>query len=206
MIFIYDIWINLNDIFYDFYEWDENDFTEHVRKIPLFRINSSMMEMLIKKNILINKSFLMSIYNKCEIFNNRSVELFEYCATFSDINRVIIVSFNKEGKVLELSSLSLSEEIEILDISETLTTKDIKYEKLENNYERCTLTRRENFIINKIIKELEKIKDDKEKLKYLCFEWFGNNDEASFEKLAEAIKKDFNDKHLEFIELLKLVV
>ena len=127
MIFIYDIWINLNDSFYDFYEWNDNDMIEHVRKIPLFKIKSDILNLIIKKSIILNKTFLLSIYNKCEIFNNKRVDLIEYSAAFSDTNRVVIATFNKEGEVIEVSSLSLDEELEILDISETLNKKDIKF-------------------------------------------------------------------------------
>lgn len=206
MIFIYDIWINLNDSFYDFYEWNDNDMIEHVRKIPLFKIKSDILNLIIKKSIILNKTFLLSIYNKCEIFNNKRVDLIEYSAAFSDTNRVVIATFNKEGEVIEVSSLSLDEELEILDISETLNKKDIKYKDLKNKYERNIFTREEYIIINKIVQELEKIKQDEEKIKYLYFEWFGNSKNVSFKKLIDAIKKEFNEKHLDFIELLKLVV
>lgn len=206
MIFIYDIWINLNDDFYDFYEWSETDITEHVRKIPLIKINRKLLENLKNKNIIISKSFLNTIYNKCEIFNNKSVEIIEYLCVFSDGFESVVTSFNKEGKVLELSSTIINEEIEILDIADTLIEKDIKYKELNRKCEKKCFTRNELRIVNSIISELEKIKKDVAKIEYLYYEWFGNTKDFSYTKLEKSIKKEFNSKHLEFVEILKLVV
>ncbi len=205
MIFIYDIWVNFNDKFYEFYEWSENDIIEHVRKMPLLRIKKEMLDELISKNIIINKIFLNNIYNKSEIFNNKNIEYLEYGCIFSDLNRAIVVTFNKEGQILELSSISVGEELEIMDITETLILKDIKYKSLNNKYEINNLTRKENKLVGGIINELEKIKTDKSKIDYLCYEWFGKTNET-YDNLVDSIKKEFTEKHREFMDLLKLVV
>ena len=48
MNYIYDILLNFNDIYYDFYEWNISDNIEHIRKIPLFKI--SIKDMITIKN------------------------------------------------------------------------------------------------------------------------------------------------------------
>lgn len=206
MIFIYDILVNFNDNYYEFYEWNENDTVEHIRKIPLIKVKKEMIQKIIEKNIVINKMFLGTIQNKCEIFNSKSIEYIEYGCIFCDLNRSVVVSFNKEGYIMELSSILINEELEIIDVAETLLEKEIKYKELYNKYERNNFTRKDLKVINNIIFELEKIKDDKEKTEYLCYEWFGTSENASYKKLINSIKKNFTEKHKEFMELLKLVV
>ena len=39
MNYIYDIVLNFNKLYYDFYEWKESDNLLNFRKIPLFKID-----------------------------------------------------------------------------------------------------------------------------------------------------------------------
>ena len=41
MNYIYDILLNFQKEFYDFYEWNPDDEIIHIRKIPLFYINNN---------------------------------------------------------------------------------------------------------------------------------------------------------------------
>lgn len=205
MIFIYDIFINPNEEFYDFYEWDEFDNIKHIRKSPLIKVKGEVISKIIEKNLIINKVFLNNIFNKCELFKDKKIEYVKYGCIFSDKNRSIFCNFNDEGYIEKISSVSISEELEILDIVETLEEKDIKYKLDNKKYIKSSLTREQKIIINSILNELNNIKDDNDKLEYLYYEWF-NEKGFSYEKLVNDIKKEFSNKHLEFIELLKLVV
>ena len=54
MNYIYDIVINLNQQYYDFFEWNQNDVVYHIRKIPIFKIESQDFLNLVSKNFSIN--------------------------------------------------------------------------------------------------------------------------------------------------------
>src|SRR5574344_1917037 len=116
MIYIYDILINLNEEFYEFYEWNENDNIQHVRKIPLFKVSTTVINKIIDKRIIINKKFLESILNKTEIFNTANIEKLKYVSVFSDGKRSVVALFNENGEIKSLSSNVISEELEILEI------------------------------------------------------------------------------------------
>lgn len=205
MIFIYDIFINLNKEFFDFYEWEELDNISHVRKSPLLKVKSKTIDKLIEKSLILEKPFLETIYNKCEIFSNKQIEYLEYGCIFSDENKSVFCMFDKDGNINKLSSISISEELEILEIVETLSEKEISYKEINKKHIKSNLTREQKKAMNFILSELDKIKNDKEKIEYLYYEWF-NEKECSYSKLIKDINKKFTNKHLEFLELLKLFV
>ena len=51
MIYIYDIILNWtdNDKVYEFFEWEQNDDVDHIKKIPLFKIGKDVFDKLVKK-------------------------------------------------------------------------------------------------------------------------------------------------------------
>ena len=50
------------------------------------------------------------------------------------------------------------------------------------------------------------MKDDKERIDYLYYEWFDSNEgNLKYEKLLKDLKKSFTSKHLEFLDLLNLL-
>lgn len=68
------------------------------------------------------------------------------------------------------------------------------------------MIRSEKKILNDILEELNSIKNDKEKIDYLYYEWFDSNDgDDKYFKLVSDLKSKFTDKHMEFLELLNLL-
>ena len=59
MIYIYDILLNLNNDFYEFYEWEKNDNIFHIKKIPIFLVDTNFMEDLLKFIFILNLSLLI---------------------------------------------------------------------------------------------------------------------------------------------------
>ena len=66
MNYAYDILLNFTDEdrFIEFYEWNDKDYIEHIKKIPMFYISEKDLMTFFKNNIKISKSFLMKIKNK----------------------------------------------------------------------------------------------------------------------------------------------
>lgn len=208
MIYIYDITVNLNDDLISFYEWNENDTLTKLKRTLLLRINRDIYNMFIKNNIIVDKSFLEIIKNKTEIINNKKQENLNYGCIFSNGYDAIFVTFNKEGKILERSKFLIDEELGIIELSNNLTEKNIEYIKTNSNYKINILRREEKVIINLIINELKLVKEDKEKLKYLYFEWFNKRSDNKniYEKLLKSIKENYSIKHKEFLEILNLII
>lgn len=181
MNYIYDIYLNLNEILYDFFDWNKNDKLIHIRKIPVFKVNNETLKILINNTIQINEDFLLKIYNKTDIWNMNGK--IPYCALFSDNNDIIAIEFNKSGKNIKKSFLLIDEELEILEITNKLSEKEIEFKilKKEKNIFKTRKQIKDDKFINQ---ELKNIEDSK--LKYIYFECFGiheKNKKIILEKL-----------------------
>ena len=74
MNYIYDIFLNFNDILYDIYEWNRNDNIIHIRKIPLFKVDKKIMSDFITKKIELSSEFLAKIFKKTEVFSKNKID------------------------------------------------------------------------------------------------------------------------------------
>lgn len=207
MIYIYDITVNFNDEILNFYEWEESDILNRIKKTLLVKVNNNFYRKLIRKNIVVDVNFLDLIKDRTEIYNSKKNEILSYACIFTNGTDALMASFNKHGKIMERSKFPIEEELEILEIASNLVEKSIKYKLIKSDYKIETLRREEKRILNLILKELEPIKDDKEKIKYLYFEWFDKRSEKDnlYEELVNDIKDNFSKKHKEFLNILKLI-
>lgn len=207
MIYIYDIIVNLNDDLLNFYDWEDSDILNHIKKTLLVKVNNIIYKLLIKKSLIVDESFLELIKNKTEIYNNKKLEILKYGCIFTNGNDALMVTFSNKGKILERSKFIVDEELEILEISNNIIEKDIKYKEIFSNYKLNLLRRNEKKILNLILKELKNLKNDNEKLKYLYYEWFDKKDDNGnmYEELIRSINSSFSDKHKEFLKILNLI-
>ena len=209
MVYIYDIIINLTDDnrILEFFEWNEHDSIEHVKKIPLFKVSTNFIDDIISHEIKVDSKFLESIKNYTELFDIKTKKIMEYATLVSDGSKVIALEFSENGKVLYRSNLLLDEEEEILDIVENLDKKEIKYKKLKPRNVNHFLTRKELFIKNYLLKDLKSSykKKDINKIKYLYEECFDKKDSTDFyNELVDDINNNFSDKHKKLFEILTM--
>lgn len=208
MIYIYDITLNLNKELIEFFEWEDKDEIIYVRRIPMYKVSSFMIQDLINNEINISKSFLDTIKDKTLITNRNCKEDFKYLCLFTDDKTIIGVLF-KENETL-ISKLLIDEEEEILDFSSNLHEEIIDYEIKENrNNKKDYLTRKEERIRSKLKKELVSLyKSNKiDKLNYFYYEYFNkisNDKEKVFNELIKTIENNFNDKHICLYEIIKM--
>ena len=94
MNYIYDIYLNFNNSFYDFYEWNKRDKIIHIRKIPTIKVSKKDFYNIKYNKIKISKDFLKTIHNKTEQFNNNKIK---YCTIISDEKDIIAIKFDKNG-------------------------------------------------------------------------------------------------------------
>ncbi|MCI9084154.1 MAG: DUF3603 family protein [Bacilli bacterium] len=178
MNYIYDILLNFQKEFYEFYEWDNNDEIIHIRKIPFFRISSRDLKNIKNSVVKFDKTFCEKIYNKTEKFKKVKVSFLNYVCLLSDGKQVISVKLGKNGVVNYKSSLLLDEEEEIAEMAFDLKLYDIKYTVMDTN-PICFLTRHERDSLRLASNKLKLLYNQKEddKLRFLYLECFDESED-----------------------------
>lgn len=64
MIYIYDVIADFNDELIDFYDWLDTDYLEHIRKIPMIKINEKLYNNFLNKGIKVGIEYLSKIKTK----------------------------------------------------------------------------------------------------------------------------------------------
>lgn len=210
MNFIYDILVNFNENLYDFYDWNVSDNVNHIRKIPLFRVETSVLEKIKCFNLKFEPNFLKKIENRTEKFTSRDVEKINYAALFSDCNDVIAVKFSMDGINYQMSKLLVDEQEEVIEVcnrcSEINPLFEILKQKNKNGFKTRMQIEKMNYLLNSL-NRLEK-NSEFEKLKYLYFECFSEKQDSIkviINKLKEAIDNDKKKKIMyDFFKLISI--
>ena len=209
MTYIYDVLLNFSDTerIVEFFEWNNNDSIDHIKRIPLIRISSNAFNELINNNIVVEKEFLDKIQDSTWMY--KKTKNLEYAVLITDLNKVIAFEFNKEGKIIAKSGLLLDEEEEIIEESYDLKEENLNYKiesKINNN---IFLTREEQKKQKYLLLELDNIvkENNKNKLNFLYREIF-LKDKLTFEekylKLKEDIEKNYTSKYNNLYEIVRL--
>ena len=115
MLYIYDILLNwCRDKLYDFFEWEKTDKLEHVKKIPLIRVERGLINKLSTQTIKLDESFPSKIYNLTEIYNSKNVTKVPYAILLTDGLSALAIKLDKSGNIKFRSKLLIDEEEEIL--------------------------------------------------------------------------------------------
>lgn len=195
MNYIYDVLINPNKVYYDFFEWNQNDSIYHVRKIPIFRIKSNDFLNLLTNNIKVDEKFIESIKGKTDFFGPNKDEL-KYCCLFTDSNDVVVVIFDMNGNSILKSDLLIEESLDILEISLRISEKNIKYKSLNNSKDNKFMTRNMSKMRNRLLKKINSFsKEDIIKLKYIYYECF-NEEENDYNKMINKLKKNIDNNDI----------
>lgn len=209
MIYIYDILLNFNSDFYDFYEWEKSDYVIHIKKIPLYKVDTTFIEDLLSKKIVIDSFIPLEIQNKTEVFEGKKIRYLKYACLFTDSYRVLAVLLNDDFSVSKVSDLLLDESFDTLNISKRCNLSSITYNIVGSKKDYSLLTRKEikirKYLLNEIKKSYEK--KDLNKLKYLYFEYYKeleDNIEKIYLDLKNSLSSEVNEKHLNLYELVKL--
>lgn len=182
MNYIYDIYLNLNDLLIDFFEWNKCDKLMHIKKIPIIKLSHEDFIKFNSYSICVNEEFLNNIYNKTELWSANGK--LDYCALFCDEENLIAIEFNSKGNSIKKSYLQIDEELEILETINRYKERCIDFKILKK--ESSSFKTRKELIDEKFIeKELKNI--DIEKLKYIYFECFSKH-----ESNKNIIIKDIN--------------
>lgn len=211
MLYIYDILLNWNkNKLYDFFEWEKNDKVEHIKKIPLIRIEKGIINSFTYKKVKLEKAFIEKIYNLTEVYTSKKVIKVPYAFLLTDGAFVIAVKTDKEGVVKYRSKLIIDEEEEILCFSNKIGKTEINIKELNVIDKESFFTRKEQKVKEFLSKELEESYKTKnyEKLKYLYTEYCGKKSddiEKIFLELSQSIKECVDENHKKIYDLLNLI-
>ena len=192
MTYINDIFINLNYDYFEFYEWNKKDNIEHIKKIPIIKINNKTLLNIIKNKVTINSNYLTNYYQKCEKYH--CINHFNYIALSNGINAVI-VSFNNNGNILKKSSLLFEDEENICLLSKNMKQSKMPYNVIKMEKE-SNLTRNQKEAKKYILNNITKISDNK--LKYLYYDCF-NKEENNINLIKDNIFKELKNNNLDVI-------
>lgn len=209
MSYVYDIVLNFNNDFYEFYEWKKDDNIYHIKRINLIKVDSKVYNEIYDNTIMFNNDFLLSIFNKCEYYSNRKIESIPYAFLLTDSYRVIGILLDNTGKIVKYSSLLLDEEEDVLDLCYKLGEVNLEYKIIKKRDKNELLTRNEKNIVKYIKKDLvdDYKKKNLNKLKYLYYEYFNkqnDNIDYIYHELIKELDKGINNKHYELYNLIKL--
>ncbi len=205
MDYYYDILLNFQEEYCMFYEWDQEDVMDVIKKIPLFHVDSKVLKDLLTKIVVVNKSFLQSIENKTKLKNN---EFLQYTCVFSDAKNSLAVEFDQDGKIINRSSLILDDELNINEFMYNISLMKLEYTTIGK--EKILKETRQEVKIKKLIyTEIVDVYQKKEfsKLKYIYLEWFKvleENVELMYQKMLKKLEGNLTEVEYHIYELIKL--
>lgn len=200
MTYIYDILLNFNEEYYDFYDWNKEDRIIHIKKIPIYRINDKDLKNIISSTVIFENKFLDMIKDRTEVFLRHEIKNIKFCCLLCGKEKIIAVNLNENGKVIAKSDLLIDEYNEIINVIEDYTYTQVNY-VIENKNEDNNFTTRRLKEKNKfVIKELDSFTlDELEYIYYECFSENENSKQAIIKKLYE-----YNDQE-QLYKLVKII-
>lgn len=194
MNYIYDLLLNFNENIYEFYDWNKTDNIRHIKKIPIFKIESNKMKEIKDSQIELENNFLEKIKNKTEEFTSKKNKHIEYSCLFTDGVEVIGININKK---ITYSKLLLDEEFEVTNMSLHMKETPIEIKIIGSNKIEQFKTRKEIEQINKAKKILKNIlnENNSEKIKYLYYECFDKKSD-SIEEIIKELNKKIENKNV----------
>ena len=209
MTYIYDVLLNFTDDerIIEFFEWEEEDYPEHIKRIPLVRVSTKVLDDLLNKKVCVDKDFLNKIKGETSLY--KKTKNLEYATLISDLNKIIGLEFNSCGEVISRSSLLLDEEEELLDECCDLNEEKIVYKVLKKYSKESFLTRQEIKKKRYLIKEMDNLYEENniDKLTFLYEEIF-KKDELSFYdkyiKIKTELEDNYSSKHNKLYDIVRL--
>ncbi|MCI8547791.1 MAG: hypothetical protein HFJ38_02750 [Bacilli bacterium] len=203
MLYIYDIVVNFmdGDEIYESFEWEYKDILEHIKKMPVVKVDNNTFTDFMFNEVIVNHEFLETIRGKSSTYK----EKLDFACLVTNDEKCFAIEFNEDGKVLFKSSLLLDEEEDIICCSRKISITNIEYKVIQKNPIKIRkLTRKEErdlYILKREIDTAYSYKDY-EKLIYLYNEAYSEDDLSVHDKYKRLLH-DLVDEN--FSKLKKLV-
>ena len=199
MNYIYDIVLNFQDNYYQFFEWSRKDKIKNIGKISVYRVNDEDLLSLKYNQVTIDNQFL----NQVKEDNKKNKKIM---CLVSNTKQSLGILISPEGTILKRSSLLFEEEDEVNNYSKSLPLTIISY--IENNHKphpnklRIQLEKKDT-----LIEYLTKT-NDLLTLKYLYYEYYEqecDNKDQIKKSLLQEINKEWNPKQNNLYQIIKLL-
>ena len=203
MNYIYDIILNFNEEFYDFYEWNNNDNVINVRKIPVLKVDENTYVSLRNNKIQVSMETIDSLKKNFSLYNEK-IEGNIICLVTNGMS-AFGVMFNNNGYLIKRSSMLFDEEEEVIDESENI--KEVKIEFIKNEKQKSNNISRIVKEKQKFIKDYISSLDDELTLKYIYYDYFEKEEDKNNIKeiLLSEINNKWNSKLSKLYDLTKLL-
>jgi hypothetical protein len=202
MNYIYDILLNFNNEYYEFYDWNNEDKLTHIRKIPIFKVSDDVLKNIIMNEVIVSEDLLKRIKNKTEVFSKNYIDILNYSCLLCNDKKVIGIRCNDKGKVIGKSDLLIDEHNEIIEILDRYDLYNLDYKITTTNEVINFKTRKEVKMQKFIMREIDR--QPTNKLEYLLYEC-SNENCGDREAIIEKIKESLNSEHINDIyEFLRM--
>lgn len=179
MDYVYDIVLNFQNNYYEFYEWKSSDKIINVKKVPIYKISTKDYLNIKEHSITIDKISLP-----------KQSKLFLVTNGFEIMGLLI----NNKGQIIKKSSLIFEESDDILSDIEDIKSINIKYQI--DNFHKQQLMSRANEekmqYIGNCLKNIDKQKDEYF-LKYLYYDIYDAKEDDIDKIYQDLIKLANND-------------
>ncbi len=199
MIYIYDIALNFQKNYYQFFEWNRHDKIKNFSKIPIYRVSDDDIMNLKDNEIIIDKKMLVK-FKDSNYYNGKIPIL------VSNGKITIGLLLDENGKILKKSSLIYEEENEANEVASKLPITEIFYQEniIINHDNKLRIEKEKKESLVNYIKN----SNDEILLKYLYYEYFDqekNNIHEIKHDLLEKITQNWTKKQNEFYHLVILI-
>lgn len=207
MYYYYDVLLNFQDKenLFKFYEWEEKDDMDLIKKIPLFRIDTNSLQDFMKYEVILSNEFVNEIKNKTML--KSTTKSLKNAFLISDTKDALALELDDKGRVISRSRLLLADEINLSEVMFTMKETKLEYQKEKKYKENKSIRQIED--IKKLINcEIDTLYESKNisKLKYLYYEWFNvlNDDvKKMINHMKKELKNHFDENQTRIYELIK---
>jgi len=208
MNYYYDVILNwCENGAYSFYEWNETDYLELIKKIPIFKVKHKIFMDIMLNNISVDENFLELIKDKT-LISGREIKKLLYVCMFTDGKNVIALEFNQEGLSINRSNLTLDDELNVLEAAYILKEYSLEYVNVSKIDKREVL-RQEDEATKLIYLEINNLYKNKDyaKLKYLYYEYKKekiDDIDIIYNNIISDLKDNFSKNILKLYYIIKL--
>ncbi|MBQ8682068.1 MAG: hypothetical protein IJ509_04075 [Bacilli bacterium] len=163
MNYIYDIVLNFQDNYYQFFEWNRKDKIKNISRIAVYHISDQDLIDLTYNQIILSLPFLSQLKNEIKKYK-------KIMCLVSNTSQTIGLLFNQDGRLIKRSSLLFEEETEVNNIAKTLPITEITYQeniKVDPNHNLRIEIEKKDTLVQYINQTKDIIA-----LKYLYYEYF----------------------------------
>ena len=208
MNYIYDVVLNFQNEYYDFYEWNKTDNIHHMRKIPILKISNQKFIEIKNHIVKFDEKSVKYLNGKnaiTERFKQNNISKIKYTFIICSDQEAMAIKLNKNGIAYLKSALLPDEEDDALEITNFQNEINLNYQIIQKNKKQNFKTRFESENENFIQTELDKVykQKNKQKLNYIYLECFNKN-ESNIDIAYNKLKKEINKANNNFKKIYNI--